>query len=664
MTYNSKINLYPVNLLPHPAIDRSLSDQLNVALQQRDLCTVVTSWESLEANHQTVYIVLDAADEPLLCNPSIARFEKIKALLIRAKMVLWLTLRCSSEKPVTAKGALITGFARTARTENIDAKLMTVDVQDVIVYNQSRFAEQLATLVRRSFCLSDSKIQFEPEYIYRNNAFHIPRLLPNDRVNSLLKRATRNDKPEATLLRQKDRRLKLDVKSPGLIDSCRYVTDDGLPIDLKDFEVEVQVEIWALTPKILDKVLGRGEEVLPVLGECAGLVTQVGNAVQSALQVGDRVITRSVPTFGSHVITHERQTSKLPAVVSFSAAVAALYDLALVYHALVNVAQMTEGQSLIIHMGFLGLGRAAIAIAKCLGLEVFVLSRSNDERQYLRVHLNIADDNIIERRGMAQRVLHATQGRGVNTVLSSCGDSIGFETWSSIALLGVVISVQDRENKKQVRVPAEMLSRGITLASVDIDLISEVRPTELGDLVTKILTWIEAGTFEIDIPVKSLAISDIQGAFRSLKTFEQFEKFVLEVDDNSLVPALTPAIADFRLCKSATYVIVGGLGGLGRPIAKMMASIGAKYLVFLSRRALNVEQRQALENDFRSLGTKIMVVQCDISRKDQVEKVVSSHMAQLPPVRGVIQAAMVLKVRFLDKSFSSHQYLTSSRTSC
>ncbi|WP_194868995.1 type I polyketide synthase [Myxococcus sp. AB025B] len=95
------------------------------------------------------------------------------------------------------------------------------------------------------------------------------------------------------------------------------------------------------------------------------------------------------------------------------------------------------------------------------------------------------------------------------------------------------------------------------------------------------------------------------------------------------------------LCADASYLITGGLGGLGLEVARWMVDRGARHLVLLGRRAPE-PLAQARVDALRSAGANVTVRQADVSSREQVARVVSECRAAMPPLRGVVHAAGVL----------------------
>jgi hypothetical protein len=101
---------------------------------------------------------------------------------------------------------------------------------------------------------------------------------------------------------------------------------------------------------------------------------------------------------------------------------------------------------------------------------------------------------------------------------------------------------------------------------------------------------------------------------------------------------------NYQFDPDASYLISGGLGGLGRSIARWMASRGARYLILLSRSGLKASSSQTLANELRQLGVKVAAPPCDVSDADALRSALA-HCAEegMPPIKGCIQAAMVLR---------------------
>lgn len=94
---------------------------------------------------------------------------------------------------------------------------------------------------------------------------------------------------------------------------------------------------------------------------------------------------------------------------------------------------------------------------------------------------------------------------------------------------------------------------------------------------------------------------------------------------------------------NASYLVAGGLGGLGRSIIKWMAKKGAKHLILPSRSGLSSEAANDVVMKLKENGVSVMAPICDISAIS-LSAVLAECALTMPPIRGCINAAMVLQV--------------------
>lgn len=94
-----------------------------------------------------------------------------------------------------------------------------------------------------------------------------------------------------------------------------------------------------------------------------------------------------------------------------------------------------------------------------------------------------------------------------------------------------------------------------------------------------------------------------------------------------------------KLQPNASYILVGGLRGIGQLLCEWMVAHGAMNLIILSRSAEVSPFLTRLIDE----GCKIRTVKCDISDAGQLKKALQ-ECSDMPMVCGVIQGAMVLEV--------------------
>ena len=94
---------------------------------------------------------------------------------------------------------------------------------------------------------------------------------------------------------------------------------------------------------------------------------------------------------------------------------------------------------------------------------------------------------------------------------------------------------------------------------------------------------------------------------------------------------------------NATYIISGGLGACGRVIAQWMVGRGVKYMVLLSRSGSEAALADFLES-LREMGARVETPLCDVSDKLCLKQTLAQVAQTMPPIKGCIHAATVIKV--------------------
>lgn len=99
--------------------------------------------------------------------------------------------------------------------------------------------------------------------------------------------------------------------------------------------------------------------------------------------------------------------------------------------------------------------------------------------------------------------------------------------------------------------------------------------------------------------------------------------------------------ADTTIRPDGTYLITGGLGGIGLILARWLVDRGARHLVLVGRSGASASARAILD-DFESQGVRVLTPPVDIASPQAVEKLVGEIQRTLPPLRGILHGAGVL----------------------
>jgi acyl transferase domain-containing protein/acyl carrier protein len=108
----------------------------------------------------------------------------------------------------------------------------------------------------------------------------------------------------------------------------------------------------------------------------------------------------------------------------------------------------------------------------------------------------------------------------------------------------------------------------------------------------------------------------------------------------SHLDAVLPSVPLLR--PDASYLITGGLGGLGLSLARWMVEQGARHLVLVGRREPS-EEAVSTVRQLEEAGAKVLVVAADVAHPDEVHRLIVTIDERCPPLRGVVHAAGVIE---------------------
>ena len=141
---------------------------------------------------------------------------------------------------------------------------------------------------------------------------------------------------------------------------------------------------------------------------------------------------------------------------------------------------------------------------------------------------------------------------------------------------------------------------------------------------------------------------DLIDALAGQKLRGTHQGVMLSFADDDVVQVAPSVANNMRLHDRATYVLSGGLGGLGRSLVRLLAGNGARYLALLSRAGPESPAAKTLAKDMAGFGVTVKTFACDIGDDGSVAIALAECERTMPPIRGVIQAAAVVRDAVFD----------------
>ena len=600
-------------------------------------------------------IFLDESEPPILTTTSDAQLEQIKRLC-QAQGVIWVT----AHPLLTPKGpeaAMVSGLARSLRAENLALKFA------VLHYSQdgTNLVDSLGQVYQKVFLDTPSE-EFDFEYMEHEGMLYVPRLYEDDKVEDVIVKHGRQPAPEPQPFLQPDRALTLKHDGTGMISGLHFDDQVTTAFPLEHEKIRIVVKAMGVNFKDVMVTLGQVEGYLG--HDCSGIVSEIGSSVTNVC-VGDRVCALGRETFSTTLECSALNAIKIPDEMSFpdGASIPAVFCTA--YYSLVTIAQLRRGESVLIHAAAGGVGQAAIMIAQMIGAEIYTTVGNETKKQHLTAIYRLRSDRIFSSRSphFGQQIREATNQRGVDVILNSLSGELLRVSWESLAKFGRFVEIGRSDIDRNSRLDMATFSKSIMFASVDFEMLRDEKPALTQSLLADVMDLFRCGKLRTVTPVTVFSIEALGSALHGLQSGKVMGKAVIEPLPGQKVQVslrspqgsrkrlilsqAMPSTARHPLIRSdATYLITGGLGGLGRSMTRWLAQQGAKSVALLSRSGHTSANAKILTEEFSGSDVNISVLKCDVGDVDQVREAVEVCSQSMPPIRGIIHGAMVLHVRY------------------
>ncbi|OKO94430.1 Lovastatin diketide synthase LovF [Penicillium subrubescens] len=609
-----------------------IADKLNDAIQNQsnDWKPSISSFDEIDATGKHVVVLQTGARS--LRNLTTESFEDIKKTLLNASNILWVYRLDNPD------AQMIVGLTRSLRAETL-AKAATLGLETEDLENP---ATPIMAAVTSLWSVDNPKPCEDFEFRAKGAELFVPRALTNQAADVFVHNETHELTISSQPFQQPGRRFKLQIGNLGALDTL-YFADDVVEL-LADDDIEIEVKATGLNFK--DIVVTMGQLAQPYIGiECSGIVSSVGKNVQH-LQVGQRVMALPLGGYSTYARCKATSAAPIPENMSFEVGATVPVVFCTAYYALFDLGHLQEGERILIHAGAGGVGQAAIMLAQMIGAEIFVSVGSVEKKQFLMTQYGIPEDHILYSRdtSFGRGIRRATNNEGVDVVINSLAGDLLRETWECLAPFGRFVEIGKADITRNTRLDMLPFEYNVSFASVDLTKVALHRPKLMKRLLENVTELMAKESVRPILPLTTYRISELETAFRTLQTGKAMGKIVVVPHQDDYVKAVAPKTGSSLLKADASYILIGGTGGLGRSMARWMSSKGARHIVLVSRSASVNEQVQALINELAVDGTHVVVKPCDVSSKPSVENLVKEEMKDLPPVRGVVHGAMVLRV--------------------
>ncbi|KAM5491840.1 Mycolipanoate synthase [Microsporum canis] len=592
-------------------------------------------WGSLNqappANHCIVSL-LDL-DGPYLHTVSEQRYSALHAYLMEMdnSKMMWVT-KTSQLTCGDPRFGLIFGLARTLRQEMaLDISTFETDIFDSVALNA---LIDVLTKVEKSRAFSENDLEYE-------FSFHCGTIY----TGRCHWASPQSQMPIEPL---KEQPRKLEIGSLGSVDTLRWA-----PFDTEELTgTDVEIDMHYLGLNFRDVMVAMGlfgnPEEFGIEG--SGVVRQVAPGA-TGFKPGDRVFVLATGAFRSRVVKPAHMVTHIPDDITLedAATMPCVYFTTIL--CLETLAHVKEGESVLIHSACGGVGQAAIRVCKVLGAEIFATVGTEEKVQYLMDHFDIPRHRIFNSRSadFLPDVMRETNGRGVDVVLNSLAGKLLHASWQCVAPFGRMIELGKRDFLSNGHLNMAPFLENRSFIGFDLGQRHALDAETCEETSRRYRWWYDQKRISPIRPVKVYDAAEVVDAYRYMQQGSHMGKILIRIPQDFTASPFTGVKAPIVFSPDVSYLLVGGLGGLGRSISSWMVEQGARYLVYLSRSAGQSERDQAFMQELKDQGCHAVCIAGSVVDLADVK----SAIAQCPkPISGVIQLSTVLK----DRTFSKMSY--------
>lgn len=513
----------------------------------------------------------------------------------------------SAEKLTGLAQSLLWGIGKTVQLEYPELNCVCVDL-DPDPIKRTKADQQVEILLAEIMAYPQLR---EPQVAFRQQQRYVARLVHcSSPLHSFF------HSPNYW-----QQRVQLQIEQRGTLDNLYLQSGERLTPGSQ--QVEIRVQATGLNFRdVLNALDLYPGEAGPLGCECVGEISAVGEQVVG-FQVGDRVMALASESFSNWVTVDAAMLAPVPARLSSEAAATIPVAFLTAYYALCQLAQLKQGERVLIHAAAGGVGQAAIQVARHIGAEVYATA-SLEKWAVLR-ELGVAQVFNSRSLEFATELMRLTQGEGIDVVLNSLTGEYISQSLSVLKPQGRFIELGKTDwtrERIQIQYP------DVNYIQIDLVKLCQQQPDLIQTILRQIGERIQQGIYQ-PLPYRVFPISEALQAFRTMQQAKHVGKLVLTQ------PIISPQIRP-----NSTYLITGGTGGLGLLMADWLVQQGAKHLVLLSRyiSAGAVPQIQA----WQQAGVQVVTVAVDVADRSQLARCLTNLESSLPPLRGIIHAAGVL----------------------
>lgn len=562
------------------------------------------------------------------------QFSWLRDLASTAECILWVTRGADVSSAEGLRFSSTTGLLRTIRVEKPQLRLFQLDLDFKTEVYEDASIDMIVEAFEESVLSSAKAV--EQEMVQIGSKLYVPRLATDESFHAELQSGS-SVMPSEQALDSISYPVRA-VVSPNA-QALYFVKDDDNKGPLADDEVEISPSAVMLDAASFEPYQSVGRDAV-------GTVIALGAAVKD-YSIGDKVVVCAQNSLRTVLRVSAGLVRKQPAFIGDSVAASLPTALAQAWLTLSEIGRLKAGGSLLLSTEPGAATGAMIHLAQHIGAQVFATFQTVYERRWLIEHIGLEDDHVIlADRGdkFKQALFRRNGGKGVDVLVTSGPGDIAHQSINCLAAFGRCISL----GSDQLLSSSTPLACGVSITNLDFDYLRAAAPQQVAEAYQHAWKLAASGVFATLPPKRKVDLSAFSTQSSLPEAFKISGGIAVSIDPSTTILALPPPPAVLSLDPEATYVLAGGLGGVGRSIAETMFAAGARNLAFISRSGAKSDEAKTLLSSLKRRGCSANAYPCDVSSEVAVAAFVQACSDRGETIKGVVQAAMVLEDSVFD----------------
>lgn len=598
----------------------------NISALAKPLCsgavTTVRSWCEIDPeslSDKTTVLSLSDLDSPFFTSPALESWwDCLRGTLVRIRTLLWVTHSRRDQNP---HASMIVGLLRSAASE-----MPTLDVESLDFANAEQIQPRvvLETLLRfravttwqrdgTAAGLSGLVTTAEPEIQLSQDGWPlIPRLVPNRQMNERYNTSRRDVWETVKLAGDKQTSVRVGLNhEDGQYSLCRGRSLTQVPHET------TEPSILRISHSLLEGIrVAESTKLILALGKN----TRTGD---QAVFLSDELASHAAPAWDD-----------LSMLIEVETGLEAEFLQNVAYHMLASVILKGVGKDdrIVVLESDPSFARVLTWRARNIGARVtFITFKTEDAARHIPMSSNWLRVHPMAAARDVQKLV--PKNVAVYVDLSS---QLGHEN-------------SNRDAQIRTALPSHCrLESRLTLLGVESGQGNSWWAPRLGDVRARLQDAVnhalhslaEAGGATATLPVNKMEISELT-SYRKAGQNDNHPVTVLDWTGTSEVTLqVQPVDNQVSLDPTKTYWLAGLSHGLGLSLCEWMIRRGARFVAISSRRP-NVDASW-LAKVSRAEGAVVRVLACDMTSEADVRRAHREIRANMPPVAGIAQGAMVL----------------------